>query len=98
PGEFSLRVVRCIAGRLNPEPSASNSSVLPKQTCDLLVDPDVERAFGLMRSGRVRLLGRNAVGVLCGIERALRIAHVATDVQQRVLRDGCVELVTRCLR
>src|SRR4030095_1868965 len=61
PGEFSLRVVRCVAGRFNPELSASNRSVLPKQTRDLLVGPDVERAFGLMRSGRLRLLGGQAV-------------------------------------
>ena len=48
------------------------SASSPSSVADLLVGPDVERAFRLVRAGRARLFWRNAVGVLRGIEAALR--------------------------
>ncbi len=73
-----MRIFAYIAGRLDTEFVAEILRRLrPEQTLNLGLRPDVERALAFFqRLGRID----HAVGVLCGVEAAFRIEHVAQDV------------------
>ena len=62
--------LRRVAVGLDAEPPPDDVGVVAEQRVDLVVAPEVERAFRLVRAGVVRVLGRHAVGVLGRVEAA----------------------------
>ena len=82
--ELVLRIERRVAVRQHAVADAEDVGILAEQLVDFIVPPDVEGALHLVGFRIIDLLGRNAVGILRGIEAATFVRQIALHVGERV--------------